>query len=80
MGEEWKLISTPETGETELYNLIADPGEQRNAAREEPRITEEFLEKIVEWKTGGSRSPATFDAPAGDEDRREILRSLGYIE
>ena len=80
MEDGWKLITTPETGVTELYNLISDPGERRNLAQSEPRIRDGLRERIAEWKTGGRLSIETGDSPGDDGSHREILRSLGYIE
>ncbi len=47
--ENWKLIEFFESGTAELYDLAADPGEQRDLAKSEPKRTEEMLAKLRAW-------------------------------
>ncbi|MGH9196250.1 MAG: hypothetical protein ACRD1T_10975, partial [Acidimicrobiia bacterium] len=76
----FKLVrSSP--GEDRLYDLVADPSEQRDAATEQPEVVRRLGARLeeaqAEWaKWDGERSPLS------DEDAREIerrLSDLGYI-
>jgi arylsulfatase A-like enzyme len=70
----WKLIGRP-GGESELYDLIEDPGELLNTAHIDTtgaRLLGRELARIVSgWDD--------VVAPEPDEETREMLRSLGYI-
>ncbi len=63
--------------ESELYDLDADPGETRNLFRQRPRDAAR-LDRSLE-----NESPMTeaidFSLPE-DDDARERLRSLGYVD
>ncbi len=48
---DWKLIEFFESGTSELYDLAADPGEQRNLADKEPKRAAELLAKLHAWQT-----------------------------
>lgn len=69
----WKYIDAPEP---ELYDLNADPGEERNLARTE-RARAAALKRVLDGMTGtgAGRLAAT---PLSD-DARERLASLGYL-
>lgn len=79
-GERHKLI-TKSTGERELYDLVADPGETRNLAADgEPPPAAAALEgELRAWEAslGGSRLE-TREADF-DEETAQRLRGLGYI-
>ena len=47
---KWKLIEFYHWNETELYDLAADPGEQRNLAEIHPQIKRELATKLTEWQ------------------------------
>jgi arylsulfatase A-like enzyme len=52
--QEWKLISSLEPDfhnkpSIELYNLISDPGEQKNMANTEPDIVEDLKKRMFSW-------------------------------
>ncbi|MCL5278887.1 MAG: DUF4976 domain-containing protein [Planctomycetes bacterium] len=46
----WKLIEFFDTGETELYDLAKDPGEQHNLAKEESDKRRNLLEALHAWQ------------------------------
>jgi arylsulfatase A-like enzyme len=46
----YKLINWYKEGRTELYDLVKDPYEQNNIAKENPKITKQLLEKLNNWK------------------------------
>jgi len=62
-----------------LYDLEADPGEQRNLAPEHSDLVAE-LERAVDARQAlARRSPASEVAPILDAEAREQLRNLGYL-
>jgi arylsulfatase A-like enzyme/Tfp pilus assembly protein PilF len=73
--DDWKLITG---AEPELYNLAADPGEQRNLARDEPdrvrRMADDLQRGLQRFAPGGDRAQPR----AVSAEQEERLRSLGY--
>jgi len=47
---EWKLIERFETGELELYNLAEDLGEQNDLSGVHPRLAQDLLAEMREWR------------------------------
>ncbi len=74
----WKLIVS-EPGEPELYDLSRDPHESVNLAAYEPAKVAALRQRLHDWSAA---SPATGPsaAPELDEEARESLRSVGYLE
>ncbi len=48
---DFKLINWYKEGRTELYNIVEDPSEQDNLSKEKPKLTEELLKELNEWKS-----------------------------
>jgi len=52
---DWKLVNydvlKPEKTTTELYNLVDDPGEENNVAKEHPELVSELVELINSART-----------------------------
>lgn len=46
----FKLIQFLADGKVELYNLEKDPKEATNLVEQEPELTKELLEELVEWR------------------------------
>jgi hypothetical protein len=75
----WKVILTP-SGQGELYDLEADPGEHHNVAFENLPV---FLGlgQLLTWLLS---APPSLARSARAEDltgeEREMLRTLGYLE
>ena len=73
------VVEFPEL-ELQLYDLTSDGDERRELAGEEPELAGRMLEELRDAviSAGDLRSP---DEPATvDEDVREKLRSLGYVQ
>jgi choline-sulfatase len=71
----WKFIYTTNP---ELYDLQADPGEQRNLIDSEPRqarAMQDELEAIV----AGVAVRLSATPSGGDAETRQMLESLGYV-
>jgi arylsulfatase A-like enzyme len=47
---DWKLIEFYETGESELYNLANDIGEQDNLAQSKPQVRDRLKAKLIKWQ------------------------------
>jgi len=78
IADGWKLILTPASGRTELFDLRADPGETRNLAAREPARLEALRALLVDWEAR-TRARAPDNAAAPDEVTFERLRELGYL-
>ncbi len=74
----WRLIVS-DRGEAELYDLTSDPDESRNLAAEQPQRVAALEQRLHDW-AGSSPTRSPLDPPALDEETRESLRSLGYLE
>lgn len=48
---DWKLIEFYDWGETEVYNLADDPGEQKDLSQSNPAKRQELQEKLIAWQT-----------------------------
>jgi arylsulfatase A-like enzyme len=71
--QRWKYVRAPRP---ELYDLAADPREERDLAAAQPGVVAE-LEREIERVHAGARPLAWTQAPALDE--RAQLESLGYV-
>ena len=75
---DMKLIEA-DRGPVELYDLGADPGETRNLAAERPDLVAELRQRLEAF--AGEWTPAaTTEEPILDEETREALRALGYLD
>jgi arylsulfatase A-like enzyme len=56
---QWKLHHpTGRRGETELYDIVADPGEKKNLASERPEIVKKLSATLKAWQ---AKLPKTYD-------------------
>lgn len=62
----WKLIEFFENRTAELYDLAADPGEQRNLADKEPKRAAELLAALRAWQASTSAPRPTQPNPNYD--------------
>lgn len=78
VGARYKLIKSAD-GQRELYDLIADPGEQHNLIDELPDEAQRLSAYVRDWleKTPAYASPASGERLVSPE-ALEALRSLGY--
>jgi arylsulfatase A-like enzyme len=89
--DRWKLIQVTSPKDRakmagapfELYDVRADPGELKNLASEFPETVEELSGVLARWSGGrpGPGEPAAqVDLDALDEESKELLRALGYLD
>lgn len=78
--EELKLILDLETGAAELYDLVEDPGEQRNIAPERADLLDRMQQKVqAHLESLGSFPSFRPTSTALSDEDIEKLRSLGYV-
>lgn len=77
--DRYKLIWSE--GRVELYDLEADPGEQRDLGAEMPQLRDELLGELEAWMAASKTRSGAAAAPGPVDPRaREQLRALGYVE
>lgn len=74
---EAKFLRWLDRDSTELFDLAADPGETRNLAGSGTALESELAGMISLWEQAMGGAP---QLQALDDETRERLRSLGYIE
>lgn len=74
----WKLITAPRSDHCQLYDLAADPEEERNVCSDNPRIRA-ALSELLDAHRAGRKFRAQIDAGASDA-AATALESLGYLD
>ena len=78
---DWKLIETNKTLLIELFDLRADPAEERNVASKFPGVVRELRERLAEWKSNQTDHVISDRGEVElSDDRIEKLKSLGYLQ
>jgi arylsulfatase A-like enzyme len=78
--ERYKFIDDTRTGEEQLYDLQADPGEARNLMAADPLRTAYYREALQHWTLGLARPEATGGGGRiFTRTQCEDLKSLGYL-
>ena len=67
--QQWKLMTSKDESRIELYDLVADPLEQKNLATDEPTVVKDLLGKIETWKKTLPKYP---DPTCFSELRKEM--------
>jgi arylsulfatase A-like enzyme len=73
----FKYIEAPDEGTSEIYDLIADPGERHNLKPLQPQLAAELAALLQAWV---QRTPAAPPPQFLSEEAAERLRSLGYLK
>jgi hypothetical protein len=56
--ERYKLIEWYEDDEPELFDLVADPGEKANIAKEHPEVVQRMKKLLDDWRAdAGAKMP-----------------------
>lgn len=77
----YKLILEIDSGQVELYDLAADPGERENLAAVRKQEAARLLGLLDRWaERMGPVVPPSPEAPSPDADPLAPLRALGYVE
>jgi arylsulfatase A-like enzyme len=71
-----KLYYDVRTGNEELYDILDDPGEQKNLIDSRPEVARRLRENLNSWMSGRKGNPKTVPLT---EDEMQELRSLGYL-
>lgn|GEM_PF-2461631 len=85
--ETTKILFTPPADSMtavslQVFDLVHDPGEQRDLSRENPALADSLMARLTQWiqQVGTSRSTSSGSIPGGvDPSIEEQLRALGYI-
>jgi arylsulfatase A-like enzyme len=76
---KWKLIHRPIPGETELYDLQADPNEEKDIYHEinsiDPALVRRLKTALKNWSDLANPLPTYMDS---DPDRSRALGDIGY--
>jgi arylsulfatase A-like enzyme len=74
----WKLIEYPREDRRELFDLVADPDERTDLAGERPEV----VSRLSSWGAARAAAADASDSSAVelDEETREALRALGYVD
>jgi arylsulfatase A-like enzyme len=81
--DRWKLVADlalvrgeQAQYETRLFDLVADPGEQRNLASEKPAEAARLLEALRQWSK--DMPVRQMGLSARDRDQEALFKTLGY--
>jgi arylsulfatase A-like enzyme len=67
-------------GNHELYDLQADPDEEKNILAGQPDIARELDQRLAGWIDSFEAATPVEPAPDFDEEVKARLRALGYLE
>jgi choline-sulfatase len=74
-----KLLLDADTGESQLFDLAADPGETRDRSGEMPRLVD-TLRVELDASVGERRAPGPSAPVEFSDEVAERLRQLGYLD
>jgi arylsulfatase A-like enzyme len=74
----WKYIDRPDEQAQELYDLERDPDDRQNLDGTDPGPAAELAALLGRWRRERSRVDPV--RAATDDNTRERLRALGYVE
>jgi arylsulfatase A-like enzyme len=55
--DEWSLLYRPEEGNSKLYNLASDPGQEKNVINENAEVARELHQLLVKFMTDYNLAP-----------------------
>jgi len=73
-----KLLLDVESGAARLYDLTADPGEQRDIADEQPELRARLVDELLRHLAAAADAALEVETGAVPEELRERLKELGY--
>lgn len=75
----WKLV-TGSHNQPALYNLQADPGENKDVAADQAQLANRFASELETWLQSLPKPPAAVNFSSRDQSDIEKLRAIGYVE
>jgi arylsulfatase A-like enzyme len=78
--ERFKLLYDTRTGEEQLFDIVADPGESRDIARSDPLRAAYFRQALHQWIVGLGRRGGEAEQATLTPEQRANLCALGYIQ
>jgi hypothetical protein len=63
-----------------LFDVVDDPGEQRNLVRERPDVAAAFHERMNELRRSYEEVDLRPGQSAPDANTRKLLEKLGYLD
>ncbi len=76
----WKLIHDLGDNSSELYNLEVDPGETTDVVDAHPEMAELLLKRVNQAFRNDDYTGGTLNLDELDQDTRNALHALGYIQ
>jgi arylsulfatase A-like enzyme len=58
----WKFLMNPDNTRIELYNILDDPTELNNLAKENPEIVARLSSRVLKWQATLPKGPVHKDA------------------
>jgi len=74
-----KLLLTPDTGQSQLFDLEHDPGELTDLAAQQPERVADMVSLLRAWLQTTSEGPANAADAADVDEAQRLLRELGYL-
>jgi arylsulfatase A-like enzyme len=78
--DRFKFLYDTRTGEEQLFDVVADPGESRDTARTDPLRAAYFRQALHQWILGLGRRAGAAEEGTLTPEQRENLCALGYIQ
>jgi arylsulfatase A-like enzyme len=78
--DRWKMIVDLKSGRTELFSLADDPEELRNVYEEEKEVAGALMKDLIAWIESMSQSAAPIRTIDPDDEMRQNLKDLGYLQ
>ena len=75
----WKLIKEHLRGRVMLFDLLNDPAERRNCAKDNPEVRQRLERELDRRDAAAKRSSPKGPVPEADEAQKRRLKSLGYL-
>ena len=78
--ERFKLLYDTRTGEEQLFDIVADPGETRDIRSSDPLRAAYFRQALHQWILGLGRRGGEAEQATLTPEQRANLCALGYIQ
>jgi uncharacterized sulfatase len=65
--DDWKLLVKRDGSRAELFDIIKDPNESKNLAKQHPDVTKRLSDAVIAWDKGIDPHPVTWTPKAAGE-------------